>query len=478
MGIVIELLLVFLAFCWVASKGMPWTLLFVPAYLVLLGLKFTPVGRKLRLSRTLLLCAAFFVAIAMTTGVLFFELLVSIGETAGDSTYFNFFFGPNLLKLLWAALIGASLAIEILAIVLIPYASLVARGKYGDYASYETNKGQATRAALKSILGISQGTWNVRDGKIEVSDKSDSILKRFGGPAILIVQLGHAVMLEQSGKISRIVKSGLTFLEPFERVSMVVSLATRGERVEVDHVATKDNVIIDRFECWVFHKVDPGPEEDQIRDDQFAYNETILRESVWSASGGDWRETVKNIASRVVRQVVGKYDLEDIVPFKDRKAFVAELQKGINDITSNALGVVVSALDIDKIALPAEAQKKLLDVKLAEWGVQVAKNQKQEGVLRGEVEAETLRAIENVRASAQNRMIRAITEAFDQNGNASQIESSLVVKLRYIEALEKMGDESMARMMLSYGLPLSNSDRLWFMPTDSDQGPQKTNGTP
>ena len=80
-------------------------------------------------------------------------------------------------------------------------------------------------------------------------------------------------------------------------------------------------------------------------------------------------------------------------------------------------------------------------MKLAEWGVQVAKNQKQEEVVRGEAEAEHLRAVENVRASAQNRMIRGIVEAFEQGGNDNQIESSLVVKLRYIEALEKMGHE-------------------------------------
>ena len=51
MGVAIELILVFLAFCWVAGKGVPWTLLFVPAYLGLLTLKITPVGRKIKCNR-------------------------------------------------------------------------------------------------------------------------------------------------------------------------------------------------------------------------------------------------------------------------------------------------------------------------------------------------------------------------------------------------------------------------------------------
>ena len=138
---------------------------------------------------------------------------------------------------------------------------------------------------------------------------------------------------------------------------MVVPLLTRGERVVVDHVSTKDNVSIDRFECWVFHKVDAGPEEEQVHDRQFAYNETILKETVWSMSGSDWRETIQGITKRVLRQVVGKYDLEEIMPFKDRKSFLAEIQQGINDVSLKALGITVVAIDVDEVMIPAEAQK-------------------------------------------------------------------------------------------------------------------------
>ena len=162
-----------------------------------------------------------------------------------------------------------------LAVLLIPIGISVAHGKYGDFEQYKTHKWHATRTAIYGFLGLSKGTWEVREGKLEVLDKPDGSLARFGGPGDLIVQQGHAVILERNGKVTNVVGSGLTFLKAFERVSIVVPLYTRTEHVIVEQVMTRDRMPIQSFEFFVFHKADAGPEEERVRDRGLFFNRQI-----------------------------------------------------------------------------------------------------------------------------------------------------------------------------------------------------------
>ena len=155
---------------------------------------------------------------------------------------------------------------------------------------------------------------------------------------------------------------------------MVVPLSGRAERITVEQVATKDKVLIDEFAVIVFHKIDPGPEDERIQDGQFAYTEQKLFKNVWSTDGGDWRNTVKSIADGAVRDVVGRYDLEELMPMSDkfRDRFKEELRQAINRVTSEALGVQTTSVDVGPMQIPEEARKRLLEKWLADWSIRVA----------------------------------------------------------------------------------------------------------
>jgi regulator of protease activity HflC (stomatin/prohibitin superfamily) len=338
----------------------------------------------------------------------------------------------DLLEVFWSAVAGVAVPAVLSAAILIPFASQVARNRYGEYEQFKGNERLATHTALASILGISQGTWMVKAGKAEVLENPSGSLARFGGPGILIVQQGHAVMLEISGTISRIVHSGIAWLQPFERVSMVVPLQTRVDPVVVEHVATKDQVMIEEFEFLVFHRVDRGPELTQIRDGQYAYDKEVLLTRIWSPSGGDWRESVKSISSRAARDVIGRYDLTEIVPLTEtmRQDFNRQLTAQINAITVRALGVEVIAVDTGRILVPSQTEEVLV----SQW---IADREQRVSATR----AETEQLVQLSKTTARMQAIQGISRGLKQLVGPDATPEDIIA-LRYIEYLEHSTESS------------------------------------
>ncbi len=427
MGIAIELFLLFLAFCWAAGIGVPWTLLFVPAYLGLLTLKITPVGRRIKRNRAFMGCLTLFVFVAFGMGALAFRMLSDPVESIASWQLYNFLAGSILLKLFWSTVIGLAVGMEVLAVLLIPMGVMVAHGKYGDFEEYKSHKWQATRTAIYGFLGLSKGTWEVREGKLDVLNQPDGSLVRFGGPGELVVQQGHAVILERNGQVSRIVGCGPTWLQPFERVGMIVPLVTRTEQIVVSQVVTKDRVVIDEIELVVFHKVYSGEEQNQVVNGDMAYDPTILTTKVWSGSGSDWREAVKSISSRMLRDVAGGYTLEEIVPLTDqrRTEFARVLKDKIEEISKNALGVEIRALDFGAITFSNEIRARLLERWLAGWEQDIMATR-----------AETEQHTQLTKAMARMETIKAISQGLKQLvGSGAEPED--IIALRYIDYLEQ-----------------------------------------
>jgi len=407
---------------------------------LLLAMKLRP-NQKGFLSRNLLLSIATFLLVTyLYFSVVYNVLTKQIEQRNPLLQAFSFLFDSVWLQFTWSATLSILLSLIVFAAILLPYGYLASRSMYGDYAEYKGHEREAIHSALSIVLGINKGTWLVKNGTAEVLNQPAGALARFGGPGTLIVQEGHAVVLERSGRLSRVVGCGLKWLQPFERVSMVIPLWTRTEHIVAPQVATKDKVLLEKFEFWAFHKPDPGPEGEQIANGQYAYNEKIILERIWSTSGKDWREAIKQVGETAIREVAGRYSLSQIVPLVDptRTEFKEALVAQMNRVTQNLMGVKVVAVDIGEIKAPADAEKRLLDRWLADWDNKIAKLQKQTTITKGEATAAALNAQETARARAQMQMINTITQALEEmrkRGTPTDVQSMLA--LRLIEALEK-----------------------------------------
>lgn len=426
MGIALELfVLLVLGF---ASLRIGWPLpaALMVGYLCLLSLRVTPISRKTKFPTRFGFWIALFLGICLLMGWGFTSVFDSTLDSEPSGTTYRFFFDGPALAVFWGYILAGLVTLALFAAALIPAAALISRTMFGKYEQYEGHTRDATRSALGIMLGIDQGTWQVKNGKAEVIEKPNGRLARFGGPGKLIVQQGHAIILEKNGKISRVVGSDLTWLQPFEMISMIVPLQTLTERVTVPQVVTKDRVVLDDIEIFVFHMVDPGPEEQQIKDGQFAYNQEILCRDIWSVSGNDWREAVKSIASRAVRDVVGQYNLDQIFPLADanRGALTEELRRCIDKI-AHQLGVKIVAVDVGLIRIPAATEARLVDKWTADWDQRVHT-----------VRAETDKLVQLSKATARMETIQAIAEGLRQLLSAGTDPQDLIA-LRYIEYLEE-----------------------------------------
>ena len=452
MRLLIELPLTIALFTLAVKAGWPYTVVFVLGYILAFNFKLPYLSKRAQVSTRFLVFMAIFLAFAMTASMIVGRFFFSPnGQTWIEAGRIStFLLVTPALKVLWAAVIGFGLIALLAAVILISYGMVAGQQMYSQYEQYKGHEGEAASTAIGVMLGISRGTWIVNDGKAEVKGDPSGGLARFGGPGILIVQEGHAVILEISGRLSRIVGRGITWLKPFERISMVVPLSGRAERITVEQVATKDKVLIEEFAVIVFHRIDPGPEDERIQDGQFAYTEQKLFKDVWSTNGGDWRNTVKSIADGAVRDVVGRYDLEELMPMSDkfRDRFKEELRQAINRVTSGALGVQTTSVDIGPMQIPEEARKRLLEKWLADWSIRVAQSEREAMIRKGEAEAVIMKVKEVAWAQAQKQIIEEITAGFRSVGVTDGIQVPYIIALRSLETLEKMAADPATKILL------------------------------
>jgi regulator of protease activity HflC (stomatin/prohibitin superfamily) len=257
-------------------------------------------------------------------------------------------------------------------------------------------KNQLHRHIAEVEAGINKGTWLAAAGEQPklFHVPSDSFAK-YGGPGILVVQEGHAVVTERSGRIERIVGAGFYQLRQYERPTLSVYLPTRAERVEIQEALTRDKMVIKSLELMVFHRADRGDQSQASG--PFRYDRKIILEKIWSPKGGDWRDTVKAVANQAARDVIAQYNFTDLITISgaERQNLLREFTERINRVTQDLLGVEVIATNLGEIAISDEAKKVLEDKGLVDFRRQTkvieAEGEKEAKITIGEGEREYLR---------------------------------------------------------------------------------------
>lgn len=232
----------------------------------------------------------------------------------------------------------------------------------------EDDKYKVRRHIAEVHIGINKGSWLVSGGKAKLLNPPAGFLSRFGGAGILVVQEGHAVVTERSGKISRVKGYGTHYLEPFETVSQVIYLGMQRGAFDFEHVITKDRIVIDKMQVNVFYKVDPGRRSD--RSGMYSFDRVVIVEKIWSAKSIDSEGrsasvegSVRAVANTVVRDTVAQYDLEDLITATGtiRAELRTKLRDAIQAVTQNVMGIVTPVVDVGEITFPANARDKLMD---------------------------------------------------------------------------------------------------------------------
>jgi regulator of protease activity HflC (stomatin/prohibitin superfamily) len=302
----------------------------------------------------------------------------------------------------------------------------------------------AVMGSLSLALGINRPTQVVTGGKLATTRQAAGSMTRFGGPGLLVVEDGNAVVLMRRGSVTRIVGPGLYGLESFERVNMVVPLKTIFAEAPLENVATRDGLLIKKLNLLVFANVSPG-NSPPVGRACFAFNEDNIRK-LWRnfvgtvEVGAVLKDVLGSIANTSVRGVITKYTLDEIfVPGQDgaaigvRERIKEEAAQAINAITDRFLAINVGAVDIGEIVIAEDAQERLFQYWKADWDQRISRTQARadKSVKEIEAEAERLAMITKARGAAD-----AIALIEEQKREAVQ---------RFVESMLKIAAQAVIR---------------------------------
>jgi len=137
------------------------------------------------------------------------------------------------------------------------------------------------------------------------------------------------------GKIVGMRDPGLTWIFPIFQNLRTIDLRTVTLPVPAQKIITKDNVSVDISAVSYYQIVDPVKSIVAIQ---------------------DVREAIDQIAQTSLRNVVGKFQLDEIL--SEREIINAEITKMLDTFTER-WGVVVSAVEIKDIQLPDDMQRAI-----------------------------------------------------------------------------------------------------------------------
>ncbi|GEM_PF-3773492 len=323
---------------------------------------------------------------------------------------------------------------------------------------------------LRSLfLNLQRSYYMVRDG--EITRTRPQGLPLIGGPGLVIVTPGNAVVFEHGGKLKRVELSGVHRTKRFERIYKVIRLTSRsnltatstpiypapgmplarlpepapGER-NVRRARSKDGIYIDLdFVVYFQIKRRSEPSQDKVLA-QFTSQEVrelpdayfVDKNDVFKAatSFNHWELAVSAIAEDVLRDILTQYNLDELFEppaeselqriLKNLKgADVAEQEieiirnlpkiqgKICQDIRDrinkivNGDGIEVTYVSIGAVDVPSEVRERLQEEWLARSKVRLAEAERSAILVSSAAEKEARR----IRAEADAEAIKLIEQA-------------------------------------------------------------------
>jgi regulator of protease activity HflC (stomatin/prohibitin superfamily) len=401
--------------------------------------------------------------------------------------------------ILWSVVIGLLVAALISA-------SYVVLNQYQVAALTGLDNGSSRGILFSLLFNTNYPYLLVKDGQVTVQAKSAGILRGLGGPGLIIVSPGNAVVLESGGKITRVEIGGIVRQRNrFETIFKVVNLTPRdnvprspapepdaeapaaaaavaGRKKERNtlNLLTKDRISLDMDVVVFFNirRIQPPaeleppfgsqamPNGDRSTDALDAYQ--VSKEDVLLAATGfsNWEKAVPALAQATLRDVVGQLSLDELfeapsdgAPPRLRRLVCREVQEKTNAVVE-PLGVTVTAIVINEVDLPADIGAQVKAQWLAEGSIFLAQKRREVALVNSKSESETLENINAARARAQTMLLSQIAEGLRQSGSVGQASKDLMLWLRFIEALETVANDPSTKVLFPYGLPFKSMEAM------------------
>ncbi len=302
---------------------------------------------------------------------------------------------------------------------------------------------EASNFLLRSKFGMPGMPPNMLINKNEIASavSPNDVLTRIGGPSRLAVRYNTAVVLQQGGRLSRIVGKGLHLLEPFENIYEMVDLRPRRGVGAVGGM-TKEGLPVEwEYEIW--YQIDDGNQKASVYDSGTPY--PFLDSAVFSAVTGKWIKKVKDVdpmnwETRTVggllgggiRAILAERPLDELIGITADKVAIREfirrkLEPGLHANARN-LGVKILRFNLHNLSVKDEVTSQWIKTWQARW-------QPVSGRIMANTQARIIKEHEPKKAESTIDFIKRISKSLEDLGSKEAI--TAVTLMRFFSTLEQ-----------------------------------------
>jgi regulator of protease activity HflC (stomatin/prohibitin superfamily) len=382
-----------------------------------------------------------------------------------------------------------AVSLPLLAVMLVSSEFILALNK----DPYNRTLKDSLRLLLSLIFQTNYPWLIVAEGE-EVQSRPSGLLKALGGPGLVVIRPGNAVVFERGGQVSRIVEAGIVLTKLYEQIKAIVDLRPKWTEQPLEDVLTRDRVPLKitfgvGFQIESCADVEAHPESwvapngealSKRLDGVYPVYEATVRKAVYNCAAPKWESLGWAISAAQLRDVVATYNLDEIFRVygePDEKGFFRPNQRTIERIEGQVhegtavslrnFGIKHKGIDIREIKMPEEVHKRMVAVWETEWKNRI---RLEEAKAEGTSRVHLIKAVGTIRSKISEdivdqveRMVKILTDmpdgvsirfirAFEQLSRNAV--SDDVVATRYIEALETMAKSAGTKaLFISEGKP-------------------------
>jgi len=375
--------------------------------------------------------------------------------------------GPYKLGL-WAFLAGLVIAIVVVWAALQALAFISAEWVLNLSSGLQIDAQQARKYVWDLILQQHLPSVIVDGGQV-VTQSPAGILNRLGGPGLLIIRPGNAVIVEAADGTVEIHGPGTAPLKRLAKIREVIDLRPQENAITVTEVLTKERIPL-KFQLNAIFQIESKADTDSrptalterkhvegtISGPYTVYKETVFKAGYYVAHAG-WKAATIQAITAALRDVVFGHSIEEIYHHpvatlaesryvdtsgQEKGQIISvleqELQQQLAAITP-AWGVRVTGIDIATIEAPAEIHQMILTWWQKKWEAEVAKQ---------DATKEATLMMERAAARRDALIFESEGEAF---ARAQWLREILPVLLKENQALDNRSVVEVLRELISPG---------------------------
>lgn len=311
--------------------------------------------------------------------------------------------------------------------------------------SFDVPFREAFRFVASQTFDTSQAYQIVENGQVIV-DSPKGFLSRFGGPGVLVVRPGNAVVLERGGRTTRIVGPGLHRLRRFEGIKTpapikgIVDLSPQFGVATAENVRTADGIPL-KFVIGHGWQIESQAETDarlratpsnpeMIGDPEYPVYEETIRNAVFRTPPEGWHGLFPIGPINILRDVVSTYTFDQLFatpqgspgPPAVPNRVIRQIEQAVDtQFRSVWAGVTYRGLDIREVDPPEDIGQQMI--------------QRRARIETSEAEAAALTKMEEARLTARGNMAVAIQGWISKMGSVPP-----AIQLAYIDAVQQITD--------------------------------------